>query len=290
MITGSLDISGPFANLGFMFSESINLPYTTYPALTIAGGGSSIKSITSSIYVSRSLTVVGSPSSLTTLELGNYDLYVSGTTRLNYGKLSKNGPGKITFVGSFATDVIASDQARLNLSGNPTVELQNGFGMFFSPWFEFNSGTGSWVFTTNDQSLSGEGNTNIVISGSVIVSGSINLTHNTINQNGAILTLLGQLDGTVAGSKFTGRQTVYYRNAIQPMLTGSLDVSSSLFSTFIYDRNGSQDIRGGTYRNLTMNYGTKTLQGNVSVLGTLSTGSGATLATINLNGFTLTNP
>jgi hypothetical protein len=72
------------------------------------------------------------------------------------------------------------------------------------------------------------------------------------------------------------------------MLTGSIDFSSSL-NTFIY-ASGSQDIRGGIYRNLTMLSGTKTLQGNVSILGTLNTGSGATLATINLNGFTLTNP
>jgi len=289
MITGSLDISGPFANLGFMFSESVNLPFTTYPGLTIAGGGTSTKTITSSIYVSRSLTVNGASASFTTLELGNFDLYVSGTTRLNYGKLSKSGPGKITFVGSFATDTIAADQARLNLSGNPIVEFQNGFGMFFSPWFEFNSGTGSWIFTTNDQSLNGESNTNIVISGSVIVSGAINLTHNTINQNGATLTLLGPLDGTVVGSKFTGRQIVYYHSSIEPMRTGSMDVSSSINATFIYNT-GSQDVKGGTYRNLTFLNGLKTLQGNVSVLGTFSTGSGATSGSYNLNGFTLTNP
>jgi hypothetical protein len=73
------------------------------------------------------------------------------------------------------------------------------------------------------------------------------------------------------------------------MSTGVLDVTSSLNTTFIY-ASGSQNIKGGIYRNLIMNYGTKTLQGNVSVLNTLNTGSGATLATINLNGFTLTNP
>jgi hypothetical protein len=72
------------------------------------------------------------------------------------------------------------------------------------------------------------------------------------------------------------------------MLTGSVDFSSSL-NTFIYV-SGSQDIKGGIYRNLTMLSGSKTLQGNVSVLNTLNTGSGAGLATINLNGFTLTNP
>ena len=72
------------------------------------------------------------------------------------------------------------------------------------------------------------------------------------------------------------------------MVTGILDTSTNN-NTWIYG-SGSQDVKGGTYRNLTFFSGSKTLQGNVSVLGTFNTGSGAGLATVNLNGFTLTNP
>jgi hypothetical protein len=71
------------------------------------------------------------------------------------------------------------------------------------------------------------------------------------------------------------------------MLTGLLNVSSSS-NTFIYDSSGSQNITGGIYRNLTIaGSGSKTLQGNVSVLNTFTTSSLITLVT---GSYTLTNP
>jgi hypothetical protein len=89
------------------------------------------------------------------------------------------------------------------------------------------------------------------------------------------------------GAGSAGTNTINYQSATQSMLTGLLDVSSSL-NTYIYDRSGSQNITGGTYRNLTIaGSGSKTLQGNVSVLNTLVTGSLITLVT---GSYTLTNP
>jgi hypothetical protein len=70
------------------------------------------------------------------------------------------------------------------------------------------------------------------------------------------------------------------------MATGILDTSTNL-NTWIYG-SGSQDVKGNIYRNLTFNGGgTKTLQGNVSVQNTYTLISPAT---VNLNGFALTNP
>ena len=84
-----------------------------------------------------------------------------------------------------------------------------------------------------------------------------------------------------------------YNSATKPMATGILDTSTNL-NTWIYG-NANQDILGGAstgakqvYRNLTLNGGgTKTLQGYVSVLNTYTLTAPATL---NNNGYTLTNP
>ena len=106
----------------------------------------------------------------------------------------------------------------------------------------------------------------------------------------------GLLDGSDAVSTFrmgTGTPTVSYRNATQPMATGVLDTSTNA-NTWIYGLN-NQDIKGSptispkqVYRNLTLNgTGVKTLQGYCSVLNTYTLTAPASL---NLNGYTLTNP
>jgi hypothetical protein len=77
------------------------------------------------------------------------------------------------------------------------------------------------------------------------------------------------------------------------MATGILDTSTNL-NTWIYGLS-NQDIKGSpttspkqVYRNLTLNGGgTKTLQGYVSVQNTYTL---TAPASVNLNGYTITNP
>jgi len=284
MSIGSLIIPTGSSNLiGYFVSGAFTIPRTAYYSLAVGGGGQKTLSGNTTIY--GDLTVAAGLTS--SLECLGYNLIVSGTTTvagdgayINIPSLNISGSGNIVFRGLFNV----ANPGNISFPGNPNIELQGGIQ--FQSNNNPNVGTGSWTFTTNNQNLifAGSGPTYNIYN--MIVSGAITLTY-----TGDTIRNINSLNGTNPNSKLlmAANSTFYYYGSSAPMSTGILDVTSSLGTTFIY-ASGSQNIKGGIYRNLTMNYGTKTLQGNVSVLGTLNTGSGATLATVNLNGFTLTNP
>jgi hypothetical protein len=284
MSIGSLIIPTGSSNLiGYFVSGAFTVPRTAYYSLAVGGGGQKTLSGNTTIY--GDLTVAAGLTS--SLECLGYNLIVSGTTTvagdgayINIPSLNISGSGNIVFRGLFNV----ANPGNISFPGNPNIELQGGIQ--FQSNNNPNVGTGSWTFTTNNQNLifAGSGPTYNIYN--MIVSGAITLTY-----TGDTIRNTNSLNGTNPNSKLlmAANSTFYYYGSSAPMSTGILDVTSSLGTTFVY-ASGSQNIKGGIYRNLTMNYGTKTLQGNVSVLGTLSTGSGATLATVNLNGFTLTNP
>lgn len=289
MLTGSFDhLSNATSVIGYMFNGNYTLPYTTYQGLRIDGSGS--KYTSGNTYLSQSYYGAG----FGNLELGNYNFTISGSTTFSTninsgtGSLTKSGSGTVIFGG-----LVRSDYQSYTIDfsvGNPTVEVRNGMELNSQDPLRFKAGSGSWYFTTNNQFF---GNTayggNYVFSGSFIVGNDITLTH---NGNAYNVYILGALNGSNANSKYYiagSSNIVYYYNSQIPMQTGILDVTGSTTATFIY-ASGSQNVKGGIYRNLTFLNGLKTLQGNVSVLGTFSTGSGATSGSFNLNGFTLTNP
>lgn len=279
MTTGTLDLTFPGNLVGWTSNDNHPLHYSTYNTLFI--GGSGTKYATSSLYMSSSLIVNNGA-----LDIGTYDMFVSGTSTLQGGNLIKTSSGNIVFNGQINT-----------LGGPPTmsisasyIELRNGINLDFSPVV---LSTQTFYFTTNNQTVtSSNAYTNPQLNNTnFIISGAINLTISPA----FTLTFTGYMDGTNPNSKLIiGRGPVpssanggivYYSSSIMPMATsGTLDASSSL-NVFVYN-GGAQDIKGGIYRNLTFQGGTKTLRGNVSVLNTLNTGS----VTVNLNGFTLTNP
>lgn len=289
MLTGSFDhLSNTTSVIGYMFNGNYTLPYTAYQGLRIDGSGS--KYTSGNTYLSQSYYGAG----FGNLELGNYNFTISGSTTFSTnvnsgtGSLTKSGSGTVIFGG-----LVRSDYQSYTIDfsvGNPTVEVRNGMELNSQDPLRFKAGSGSWNFTTNNQFF---GNTayggNYVFSGSFIVGNDITLTH---NGNAYNVYILGALNGSNANSKYYmagSSNIVYYYNSQIPMQTGILDVTGSTTTTFIY-ASGSQNVKGGIYRNLTFLNGLKTLQGNVSVLGTFSTGSGATSGSFNLNGFTLTNP
>jgi hypothetical protein len=284
MSIGSLIIPTGSSNLiGYFVSGAFTIPRTAYYSLAVGGGGQKTLSGNTTIY--GDLTIAAGLTS--SLECLGYNLIVSGTTTvagdgayINIPSLNISGSGNIVFRGLFNV----ANPGNISFPGNPNIELQGGIQ--FQSNNNPNVGTGSWTFTTNNQNLifAGSGPTYNIYN--MIVSGAITLTY-----TGDTIRNINSLNGTNPNSKLlmAANSTFYYYGSSAPMSTGILDVTSSLGTTFVY-ASGSQNIKGGIYRNLTMNYGTKTLQGNVSVLGTLNTGSGATLATVNLNGFTLTNP
>jgi hypothetical protein len=281
MSTGILDyLTSAFSIIQYEMNFDYSLPYSQYNGLWISGT-SGVKSLSTNTTVSN-MEIFGS-----TFDCLTYDLTNSGITRLSGGSFNKSGGGNILFINTFQ---LTNNGCIMNLSGNPNVEFRNGFvtsNLDFSNG-QLTTGTGTWSFTTNNQTLGGSFFRINPINANILVGSNITLTYS----NGGNSAITGQINGVIDGSNSNSRfrlntnTQVNYQNPTVPMSTGILDTSTNL-NTFIYG-NGNQNIKGGTYRNLTLNGGgTKTLQGNVSVQNTYTLTSPATL---NNNGFTLTNP
>lgn len=261
--------------IGYTFNGSYTLPTTSYQGLVIGGTGTKTLSGTTTIATTLQ---VGYPSA-GALELSTYNLTVTGATALN-GNLTKNGAGAVIFIG--VINCGSGLSWTLNFStGNPTVEVRGGIA--FNNTGGLTSGTGTWTFSTNNQTISSSVAARI-FAGNVVISGAITLTANaTVGQS--IFRFTGTIDGNNAGSTLDNRGQIDYQNASRPMITGVLQTNAAA-NTWLYNLNGAQDITGGTYRTLTLSIGgVKTLQGNV-VVATLYTLTAP--ATLNLNGFTRT--
>lgn len=296
MTTGSFTASFATAStINYNFSGSLKLPYTSYANLAVSTGS---VTLTGSTSVTGSLTVGGG----TIFDLQSYNLIVSGSTTLSANSnpvypFQKTQSGSITFVGPVFFGGPGGNAYIADFSlGNPDLEFRNSISASNYGGAIVKPGSGSVYFTTNNQGIfNSGGSAGFIFSGSIKIGSGITVTLRGVGAGLTSLETVREIDGTDANSKFiigtvaTGAPTVYYNSPLEPMRTGSMDVSSSAAATFIYN-SGSQNVKGGTYRNLTFLNGLKTLQGNVSVLGTFSTGSGATSGSYNLNGFTLTNP
>jgi hypothetical protein len=275
MSTGIFDITTNANTIGYIMTSSYTIPYTNLYSLYYQGIGA--KYLSGNTYISGGLSSFGTSD----LDLLTYDCTISGSTVLGgLAKLSKSGTGNVLFIGN-----VSFNDSTINFTGNPNVEIRNGLNMLIYD-YQMISGNGTWKFTTNNQNMFFS-ISNTKFDCNFLISGPITVT----NTSTALLIFSGSINGDNANSKLvmSTNSNTHYANTATPMSTGILDVTSSLGTTFVY-ASGSQNVKGGTYRNLTFLNGLKTLQGNVSVLGTFSTGSGATSGSISLNGFTLTNP
>jgi hypothetical protein len=294
MTTGSYDFTSSANNvvIGGDYTATIPTKYSSsFYNLFISGQGT--KSLAVDTYIAGNLRLeTPTLSQGGMLDVSSSNLIVSGTTNtgIGVGVLRKSGPGKITFIGKLITYPNAIDFT----TGNPTFEFQNGL-QSVSSGGTLRLGSGTCSFTTNNQTIdiTTYGDQRAVFK-NILVSGSIAVTASSATYGWGYIHVTEGLNGTSPNSIFTIKfganadTYLWYSGSQVPMQTGILEVSSSL-NTFIY-ASGSQNVKGGTYYNLTFINGLKTLQGNVSVLGTFSTGSGATSGSYNLNGFTLTNP
>jgi hypothetical protein len=285
MSVGILDITTFTNTIIYSFNGNATIPYTTFSGLIIRGTGT--KTLSNNTTLSAALAIDGSG----TLELSTFNLSVTGTTTIGdgnaVGNLSKNSIGDILF-----GNRLTMSRGSINFSGNPNVELRNGtdLGPFIT---SFNSGTGTWTFTTQSQQF-GFNNQDITFNCGILISGAITVTFTQLAVAGGKTVILnGLLNGNNAASTFrmgaTTLKLLSYNNAVQPMATGVLDTSTNL-NTFIYGA-GNQDVKGGVtpqqYRNLRFSGSgtTKTLQGNINVQNTYTVDAGVT---VNLNGFTKT--
>jgi hypothetical protein len=278
MTTGIFDITSSVNTVSYIFDGDYTLPLNTYRSLTVAGSGT--KSLASNTVLSGSLLINSG-----SLNISSSNLIVSGTTTVN-GALLKTGPGSVYFNGNL---IYSNKGSYLDFSsGNPTVTLAGGWNNENYTAGITRTGTGSWFFVNNNQTVDHR-YTPYTLNGPVIISGSIAVT--VIAQSGAYPTFANTVIGTESGSVLINNTIMSYQATQQPMLTGSL-VTSGSSATFIYNGTGSNQFiavpTGSKYYNLTLaGSGSKTLTGNISVQNTFSTGSSITLVT---GSYTLTNP
>lgn len=285
MPVGVLDYtSSAVSTVAYIYNGDGQIPYGNYSILGVGGTGTKTPSTNLNI---RGLRFYNGP---VVFDLGNYNLQVSGSTTLfgSNNEFRKSGPGSIVFSGSVNL-LASSNNFTFNYSGNPTIEYRAGMSANDTYNTLSNTGTGSWIFSTTPNQNIDLGFTQVAnFSASILISGSVRL--NLANVPPGVFH--GTINGTTTESIFSipASTTFNYRNAQQPMLTGSLYASASA-NTVIYSLSGSQFIAtpsGSIYRNLTLaGSGSKILTGNVSVQNTFTTSSLITLVT---GSYTITNP
>ena len=275
MTTGIWDFTTNANTIQYNGNYSATIPsyFTTFSSLTIAGTGTKTLGVNTTVNAALSIAAG-------TFELSSYNLTVGGTTTCNAGTLSKNAAGNVIFIGNVSTTLLDFS------GGNPSVEVRNGI-IYNGNSFTFNTGTGTWTFTTNNQSLvratsiSGT----ITFNGNILISGAITLTLDT-QTSGQLILQANSLNGDNAGSKLVNKQTLYLINSSYPvpMTTGTLDISS-FANTVGYVFNGNYTLPYLTYSGLTISgTGTKTLSGNTTLSGGLSVAAGTLeLSTYNLS-------
>lgn len=288
MTTGTVVNTSSQSTIGYMWDGNYTIPLTTFQGLAIGGTGT--KSLSGNTTIAITLNYgTAANNTAGTLDCNIYDLYNSGTTLMtnNGATLLKTGAGNILFVGLLA---LIGSTTTFDLSGgNPTVEMRGGITCNNFLGNTFNTGTGLWSFTTNNQTVQSLNSSPIIMNFySVLISGAITVTMASLNNIAYAYVINTSINGDNASSKLLASNGNYinYKGSTQPMITGLLDTSTNS-NTFIYG-NGNQDVKGGTYRNLILNGGgVKTLQGNVSVLNTYTLTAPATK---NDNGYTFGNP
>jgi len=265
------------STLGYMFNGALTLPYSSYAGLVISGTGT--KKLGSNTTLSYNMTNNG------VFDCSGNNLSVAGTFT-NNGDFFTTSFSSILFSGfaEIGTGITTGFDLR---TGNANVEFTGGMDIHASACY---TGTGIWKFSTNSQFVSFSAFNGGLSACEYLISGAITVT---FTSGGSIITNTGILNGDSAFSVFINNGIFFYANTQEPMQTGKLYCNQAT-NTFIYGAAGAQNITAPSdttspgYKNLTLNgSGVKTLLGNVSVKGTYTLTSPATL---NSNGFALTNP
>ena len=219
---------------------------------------SGIKTLTGNTSVNGDLTI----NSGTSLQLGIRNFTVNGSTNISGTILDNSATGIDRFVGLVTTNAGANWDFN---AGDGDCEFRGGLNHNGAG---FNSGTGTYSFTTNSQPLGGT--TNIRFDGPVTVTGG-----GVILNNAKTTTIAGILGGTGTWNNNSG-STLYYENTTAPTVTG-FTVNANP-NTVNYSQSGNQTIRATTYHNLILsNSGNKSFRGTLTINGNLNIENSAVL-------------
>ena len=238
--------------------------------------------------ISNNLTVTAGTLSIPS----TYSLSVNGNTVL-YDSLTISSTGDQTFSG---TTTVAengiftrSSASGTNIfSGLLSIEIDGWFNTSNNPSFtlrsglsnngSFTSGTGTYTFDTNDQSISGSATT--TFSGDVAVgAGNVQLT----NQNTGVVTVTGNLSGgdVNAGYINSTNSTTHFKGGV--FGTGGVLTATANPNYIYYTSSSAQIVKTTTYHDLYVqpsgnsvtsyiDLGTLTVNGNLTVGNGTNTG------------------
>ena len=192
------------------------------------------------------------------------DINNNGTT-INIGG-ALNNSGKMEFqrgTHTFSGNVTNNSTGTFNVINNGSFS----FGGDFSNDGSTNINSGSYSFATGNLS----GTSAVDFGGGVTINSGATLTNN----NSGGITFSTRLDGADGTATYINNTTTIYspNTRDEPMTNGTLDATAS-GNTFTYSRLGiAQDVRAGTYFNLTFDNGPadrELADGDVFVTGDLN--------------------
>jgi hypothetical protein len=292
--SGTIGIAGTFtpgaaaghtttnSTINFNGTGAQNIPTIStanYHHLIVSNGNT--KTVTSAVVTNGNLTI----STGTTLNPAGISLTVTGTTTIDGTLNDNNTAGTNLFIGK----VTINTGGTFTNTNNPPFTFRGGIennGTFNK------TGTGITTFETNTQNITAnaamsiagavscnvnsilDGASTIGFSGAVTIANNITLTNDNTNASTGVA-IVGLLNGS-ANSIFLNRGILTYRNATQPMGTGTLNATTNP-NTVNYNLGGAQGVKATTYHHLqiTGGTGTKTLPAAVTVNGDFNIGSGA---------------
>jgi hypothetical protein len=257
-----------------------NIIPLSYTNLQTLNGG--IKYICANTTITGGVTIDGG----SRLELSVFDFIVNGTTLIqNNSFLSKSEVnGQLLFVGQ-----LQMQGSSFLLDGNPNVEFRGGTYFNNVIAANFVTGTGTWTFSTNNQS-------------SDVRSASLNFNCTILIKSGITLTIActfgvasHNLTSTINGESGTSKLLMGLNSglnfttlaSVSSMTTGIFDFTTNA-NTIGYQGNYSATIPSyfTNFHNLTISgTGTKTLGVNTTLNGNLNINSSGILecSTYNLN-------
>ncbi|MEO7044357.1 MAG: hypothetical protein ABI091_03560, partial [Ferruginibacter sp.] len=239
-------------------------------------------------YFTANATVAGTLITESNTEIGLYDLSVSGTTTVRNGStLSKSGSGNLLFVGLVTVTNTVNTFIDFSV-GNPSVELRGGITCATNQASSnVKTGTGTWTFTTNNQSITPGNSASITFMGNVIISGNITVTAvNGLGVNGVFTQFNGSVNGTTSLSTLKNAGAIYLGAASPVVMTTGIFDYYYTGTTVGYVMNASYSIPLTSFYALVIGgTGTKTLTGNTTLSTNLTLLASAILdcSTFDLN-------
>jgi len=297
MVTGIFNYQyGANSRVAYVFNGNYTLPYTSYTNLLISGSGT--KTLGGDTIIAAKLDL-SNYSGNGLLDAGAYGLTVNGITYFTgaTGLIKSSSGGSLLFVG-LMDHLDAGNMSYLDFTAsNCDIEFRGGLNLPYGSNGLFKTGTGTWKFSTNSQSLNTGYVTQQNFDCAILVSGDITLIIKNLSGSLAIFknTVNGDSVNSILDCRIAGTfpVAIHFYNPMAPMITGKLYTNQLTGNNIYYDYPGNQEITPSSdptpgYANLILaGSGVKKLLGNISVKGNYIVIEPATL---NTNGYGLTNP